>query len=98
LSGGPWLGEEINMSEVENEKPFGHEVGDSVLPPNRSPHRFGPRPSSPVLAKQYDAMVEQERAKDAERADAAQRDAEIEALAQRAAAVEKRKREILNDE
>lgn len=81
----------------EQESGWGSEVGDTVLPPNRSPHTFGPRPSSPILAKQYDAMIAAEKARDAEVADKAAEDAEIERLAQRAAKVEARKRELLGD-
>jgi hypothetical protein len=85
------------MSEHEQESAWGSEVGDSVIAPNRSPNRFGPRPDSPILAKQFDAMVAAEKAKDAEAADAAREEEIIEQAAQRAAKIEARKRELLGD-
>jgi hypothetical protein len=86
--------------EEQDDRAWGEE-GDTTVRPNQSPHRFGPRPSSPTLAKRYDAMIEQERKRDGDRA-AAQReqetfDAEVEAEARKAAAIELRKRELLGD-
>jgi hypothetical protein len=92
------------MTDIEHEenedRAWGEGVGDSLVPPNRSPHRFGERPTSPTLAKQYDAMVAAEKQRDGDRA-AARRaeetfDEEVEHEARKAAAIELRKRELLD--
>jgi replication fork clamp-binding protein CrfC len=86
--------------EEHEDQPWGSGVGDSLVPPNKSPHRFGERPESPILARQYDEMIARERKRDGDRA-AAQReqetfDEEVEREAQKAAAIELRKRELLD--
>jgi hypothetical protein len=91
------------MSGTEHEgqdEAWGHGVGDTVLPPNKSPHRFGERPESPTLARQWDEMVAAEKKRDGDRA-AAEReqeqfDEEVEREARKAAAIELRKRELLD--
>jgi|SRR5919204_1562374 hypothetical protein len=63
--GGAYEKKKLDLSEQPEEDPHMSTAEElQVISPNRSPHRFGVRPKSPTLAKEYDKRVAAQKARE----------------------------------